>query len=373
MDVSMFYLFDRCKVDELATRALFFGTLCRKIDRNLDALRSEKDDEGIRYVTNDSHRTSSVVAEEILWIFLLFHPEHPFVKRLDRKRADFLQGALALDPQDYVYGSGYLYDDVAEKLGCSRIEGRYVTTFWEILPVYSNQERKTLNLPYLIEKGGTVEIAAETYAIYARCSENQARAAIEKYLSEGNEELSVLCPGGSFESRDGETVKRMDFDGKNKEAAWLQIRHPFFTANSTSPEHSEKIFFEYLKNSIYRSPNVAYVYRDRHIEYSGYLTHGHESEDRISFERRETYSYHDGGGGSRDLISISALTQQMQESIKAPNELMTRSYYSERGISMPPCRGYWEEEGVIYVVDPFDMDGIFVLESIDESWDSDYD
>lgn len=372
MRVSLFYLMDRCRVHDLAGKALSFTGLCEDIQQELlEFSREIKAARGIEYVTNDPGFIHRADPEGILWVFLLMNPEDPFRKHLDHRREMLLTGALALDPDDYAYGHGdYHYDHVAEKLQCSRSEGIYITQYWEILPVYSDRERKTINLPYLLETNGTVKSAAELYAIYALCSREEAEKVIREYLLKGSGDLSALYPGGQPEIRNGETVMAMKLSAKNGEAAWLSIKHPFFGANSPSAKRSAEVFYHYLARSIYRDVlNVAYGYRDRHIEYSGYLTTGYESRDKIEFTRRETYSYHDGGGGTMDSICISALPRMKRGSLTVPKDMMTKAYYTERKLSMPPCEGYWEDGGVLYLMNPFGMRAVFVLESIDESWD----
>ena len=370
MRASLFYLIDRCKVSDLALTASSFSMLCDGIQRELYEFGKEIGaDGGVEYVTNRPNLIHKATPEGILWVFLLLNPGNPFRRHLDSRREMLLESALALDPSYYAKARGYNYDHVAEKLQCSRMEGIYITQFWEILPVYSDRERKTLNLSYLVEMGGCAKHAAGLYAIYAHCSTGEADKAIRDYLSKGADDLSVLYPGGKPDVKDGENVMKIDLAVEDGEAAWLSFEHPFFSANCPSPKRSEEAFFNYLKHSIFRyALNVAYGYRDGHIVYRGYLTNGYESKDIIEFVRRERYSYHDGGGGCSDRIRISALSPEKRKSLTIPKEMMAKEYYAKRGLSVPPCEGYWEDDGAIYLMNPFDMKGILVLESESRTW-----
>ncbi len=371
MYVSLYYLIDQCNVKTLALTSSSFEELCDRIQQILDEYcRTNGLSDGIRYVTRNPGVISYAKPEEILWVFLLLNPENGFGNHLDQRRKLLLDNALKLDPGEYTYGNSFDHVKVAKELQCSRMEGLYIVRYWEILPVFLDAERRKINLPYLIKMSTNVEDAEELYSIYSLCPMAEAESAVQEYLSNGAEKLSIMYPGGKLDIRGAEIVKRFDLGGNDGKAAWLKIKHPFFIANSSVPEHSAELFYTFLSHSIYRREvRFAYGYQDSHIEYKGDPTNGNESEEKIELIRREHYSYHDGGGGSSDVLRIMSLSEEKRKSLKVPENLMKKEYYSERKISIPPCEGYWEADGKLYLLNPFDMKNVFVWESYSRSWD----
>lgn len=368
---SLFHLIDLCDVSKLAITSSSFEELCGRIRLKLvDYCKTNKISRGIEYITLNPQYISYANPEVVLWIFLLLNPECKFATALDPRRKLLLRNALSLDPYDYTFGGGYSYDRVAEKLQCSRLEGIYITDYWEILPIYLDKDRKTINLPYLIEKSYTAKAAAKLYSIYELCSMAEAESRIQEYLSKSAGDLSVLYPGGRLEISGNEAVMEIDLsDSEAGKTAWLSLNHPFFQSNSLTPELSAEAFFDFLSKSIYRYVlSTAHGNKDHHIEYSGYLTTGYESKEKIEFIRTEHYSYHDGGGGSEDSFRILALSAEKQKSLIIPKEIMTKMYNSKRKIFMPPCDGYWEDGDVLYMINPFGMKNIFVYEDTDQTW-----
>ena len=370
-EVSLFYLIDQCDVKNLALTSFSFEELCDRIQQKLDDYsKTNRLSDGIRYVTIDPYNTYYAKPEPILWVFLLLNPKNGFIKYLDQRRKLLLKNALKLDPGDYISGNSFHSDKVAEKLQCSRMEGIYIVQYREILPVFLDTERKKINLSYLTKMSRDVEDAKKLYSIYALCPITEAERVFQEYLSKCAGELSIMYPGGKPDIRGAEPVMAFDLAVDDSKAVWLKIKHPFFIANSPDPEHSAEVFYSFLSHSIYRKEiGYAYGYQDEHIEYVGYSVHGYESENKIELIRREQYLYHDGGGGSSDLLRIKSLSRNKQKSLKVPKNLMKNEYYSKRNLSIPPCEGYWDDGDTLYLLRPFDMEKIFVLESNSESWD----
>ena len=184
------------------------------------------------------------------------------------------------------------------------------------------------------------------------------------------DQLLSLYPDGVLAEIAGETVMMISLSGEDSEKVWQRMYHPFFQAHGPEPEHSALLFHNYISHSIYRyAVRRAIGYQD-HIKY-GWPPRdwGYEYAEKLMLVRSEQYSYHDGGGGSRDSWCMLPLSRNKQKRLRIPKDMMTKEYYSKRHLFMPPCDGYWEEEGLLYVKNPFDMKEIFVIENEDESWD----
>lgn len=371
MTATLDYVIERCKVKELAAKASSFEEMCRLIGQELENYRRELyNKRGIEYITINPQMIYSTDPETLLWVFMLLNPVNPFRKHLDPRRESLLKKALAADPAEFESRWGYSIKKISEKLQCIGDEGSYISKYWEILPVYTDAARKNINVSYLIQKNRWTESAAEIYACYALCTEEEAERTIQKYLSKDAGELYDMYPGGRLEFMDDELVMQVHLSREEGRAAWLAIEHPFFIANCVTPKHSAEIFFDFLAKSIHRDVlHNAYGYRDHHILYRGLYTTGHETRDKIEFIRRENYSYHDGGGGTEDSFYMIPLSEEKRKSLIIPNEMMTKEYYRERKLFMPPCDGYWEQEGVIYLMNPFDMKDAFIWGYTDISWD----
>lgn len=183
-------------------------------------------------------------------------------------------------------------------------------------------------------------------------------------------QLLSLYPDGILDEENGETVMVISLSGENGKKVWQRMSHPFFQAHSPEPAHSALLFYEYISDTIFRDALWRAIgYQDHRIEYGHHPEWGYETAEKLMLVKSESYSYHDGGGGYRDSWCMLPLSKNKQKRLRIPKDMMTKEYYSKRKISMPPCDGYWEKEGVLYVKNPFDMKEIFVFEYGETSWD----
>ena len=370
--MTLYQLVDISHVERLASSNNSFRALHDAVQLELDRYCKEngiKESSDIQYITLSPGSLSRADPEVIIWIFLLLNPSNSFIRYLDNRQRSLIENAEKLNPEDYVFGTGYHYDHVAEKLGCSRMEGIYITKYWEIRPVYINSIQGKINLPYLFDKCKNAETVTELYSLYASCSIEEADKAVQHYLEKDAGELLSLFPDGILDISEKETVRMVTLSGENGEKIWQRMSHPFFKAHSPEPEQSALIFYNYIIHRIYRDALWRAIgFRDHHIKYGGYSDWGYESAEKLMFVKKEQYSYHDGGGGSRSSWCMLPLSRNKQKRLRIPKDMMTKEYYSKRHLSMPPCDGYWEEDGVLYVKNPFDMKEIFVLDCEDKSW-----
>ena len=203
----------------------------------------------------------------------------------------------------------------------------------------------------------------ELYSLYASCSIEEADKAVQQYLEKDAGELLSLFPDGILDISEKETVRMITLSRENGEKVWQRMSHPFFKAHSPEPEQSALIFYNYIIHRIYRDALWRAIgFRDHHIKYGGYSDWGYESAEKLMFVKKEQYSYHDGGGGSRSSWCMLPLSRNKQKRLRIPKDMMTKEYYSKRHLSMPPCDGYWEEEGVLYVKNPFDISSIHLTQ-----------
>ena len=260
----------------------------------------------------------------------------------------------------------YDFTIVNEKLGCSQSIGRYITDYWDVLPLEYDPINKTINLDYVIFKMDSTEnAAAELYDAYFACGMEEARDKVQEYLAEKHPELRAMFPSGVMDCVKREAVLRLDFSKKNREQLWKEMPHPFFKNNSCDPQRSAELFCNYLLDSgqFRYALSRAYLYADGHIEYSGYNSKGFEYEHELKYEYQEQYSYHDGGGGYSEVLGFRKLTEDEQKNLSVPEELRSGGY------DVPTCRGYWKENNTEYYVEPFEMDGVLALISSFKSWE----
>ena len=139
--MTLYQLVDISHVERLASSNNSFRALHDAVQLELDRYCKEngiKESSDIQYITLSPGSLSRADPEVIIWIFLLLNPSNSFIRYLDNRQRSLIENAEKLNPEDYVFGTGYHYDHVAEKLGCSRMEGIYITKYWEIRPVYIN-------------------------------------------------------------------------------------------------------------------------------------------------------------------------------------------------------------------------------------------
>lgn len=368
MLMTVFQLLDACNVCELAEHAADFDALCADVSEALANLRATYQQEDIKYVITSTYYACKADPEEVCWLFLLFHPEHRFLRRLDAERSAVLDKARALDPEEFAVCEGYYDTRVEEKLGCTHTAGVCVVRYWLARPVFS--EDGEINLPYLLKKSQVISLAEPLYALYRNCSAETAKREIQRYHADVGRELSAQYPGGKQIVWDAEPALQLSlpYDPEERKREWLKLPHLFFKKHAQAPDQAAALCFDYLKNSIFRyALGSIFVFADRRTIYGGRAgeEHGEEQADSIRFYRMVQHSYHDGGGGSQDSWSLSAL----KESKTPPAERMTETYYAKRSLTIPPCDGYWEEASGLYVKDPFGMRGVFQMGSKSKTWD----
>lgn len=139
--------------------------------------------------------------------------------------------------------------------------------------------------------------------------------------------------------------------------------HPFIEASAPANiGHCT----EQLSYYIPARPDVFTLFRDR-LEIGCFSKDYSESADSIQVYGGETYSYHDGGGGSSEVWTV-----RRAPGMTPPKELRHEERPMSR-IAMPSCKGYWLENGRCYLLEPWDMPGVFEFYSCDRyqaSYDS---
>ncbi len=177
--------------------------------------------------------------------------------------------------------------------------------------------------------------------------------------------LKAMFPSGVMDRIGSEEVLRLDFHQENREQLWKEMPHRFFDNNSHDPKRSAELFLAYLMDlgQIRYALSTAYLFEDGHVEYIGFNSEGFESEREIRFQYFEQYSSHDGGGGYSEALIFRALSEDERKNLSIPEQLQSDGY------RVPPCRGYWKEDNTEYYIEPFEMDGVFILTSDCEGWE----
>ena len=367
--VSLYRLQEICETRRLADTAASYDEFCSAISKVLSAYPELND---MYYVTVRAGSLHRIEAEGVAWTFILMNPSHPLIERLDKQTKTIVKAAQALDPKDCLLPWSNCYDSydftiVNEKLGCSQSIGRYITDYWDVLPLEYDPINKTINLDYVIFKMDSTEnAAAELYDAYFACGIKAARDKVQEYLAEKYPTLRAMFPSGVMDCVEREAVLRIDFSKKNREQLWREMPHPFFKNNSCDPQRSAELFSDYLLEcgQFRYALSRAYLYEDGHIEYSGFNSKGFEYEHELKFQYTEQYSYHDGGGGYSEVLGFRKLSEDEPKSLSVHDKLQ-----SGGGYHVPPCRGYWKENNTEYYVEPFEMDGVLALISSFKSWE----
>ena len=77
-----------------------------------------------------------------------------------------------------------------------------------------------------------------------------------------------------------------------------------------------------------------------------------ETLDYIKYVFRNQESYHDGGGSSSEVWYVYPAPID-----DYPQELLHDREYDH--IRIPRCQGFWIENGHLYLVEPWDIPGVF--------------
>ncbi len=170
-----------------------------------------------------------------------------------------------------------------------------------------------------------------------------------------------------FSEKDGPYV-RYGYIGerhlqKFRKERFAEAFHPFIEASApANVGHCA----EQLSHYIPARPDVFTLFRDR-LEIGCFSKDYSESADSIQVYGGETYSYHDGGGGSSEVWTV-----RRAPGMTPPKELRHEERPMSR-IAMPSCKGYWLKNDRCYLLEPWDMPGVFEFYSCDRyqaSYDS---
>lgn len=104
----------------------------------------------------------------------------------------------------------------------------------------------------------------------------------------------------------------------------------------------------------------------------GYYDTGYkETSDYIKYEESYRDSYHDGGGSGSEEWQLY-VTDIKKEQRELSHEIKLK------GVTLPACKGYWQENDHLYLVEPWGIPGVFEYychknecrsyDSDDESW-----
>lgn len=149
-----------------------------------------------------------------------------------------------------------------------------------------------------------------------------------------------------------------DEEEKNTRSLFVESFHPFIQIHTNNIAGcAENILSEFsFKPDLYEitadNLNVQLA--------SGYYDVGYEETvDFIRYKESYQESTHDGGGsGSKRWCIYAAPTVVCKA--KLSEEIAFQSYPELPGfVHLPHCRGHWEENGHVYLVDPWGLSGIF--------------
>ena len=155
------------------------------------------------------------------------------------------------------------------------------------------------------------------------------------------------------ETTDGSTPQLKYID--REETAFHKTHHPMLQRFSRDTARSAGQISGYL--FLYRP--YSYTVTQNHLKLdfdlgsarAGYF----ENRDQIAFRRTETYSWHDGGGGSWEYFLLSVAS-----GVVKPDKLENASEHD--GLALPKNTGFWfGEDDTLYIANPFGLDGIFEL------------
>ena len=79
-----------------------------------------------------------------------------------------------------------------------------------------------------------------------------------------------------------------------------------------------------------------------------------ETTDFIAYNDGESYSYHDGGGGS----GCKWVLYPAEENLRYKEENLSHDIRLNK-IWLPDCKGWWTEDDHLYLADPWGIPGIF--------------
>ena len=161
-----------------------------------------------------------------------------------------------------------------------------------------------------------------------------------------------------FSEKDGPYVQ-YEYVGKwrlqkHANKRFSEAVHPFIQSSAPADAgHCAEALSDYIRYS----PKVFTVFKDRlEIVYSAQFygsAYYSESANSVQLYAGTTDSYHDGGGSYGFVWSARGTL-----GMTPPKELHHEQRPMSR-ITMPPCKGYWLENGSCYLLEPWDMPGVF--------------
>lgn len=139
---------------------------------------------------------------------------------------------------------------------------------------------------------------------------------------------------------------------------FAESSHPFLQKYSSNPRHCAEILSHYFGRPSHRfavSHNMFLTVFDMGSDRNSYK----ETSNYITYRRISQESYYDGGGSySEEWYLYAAKVSKCKAEL---TDTIGYKHFSAlpQWVSLPDCRGFWTEEGHVYVVDPWDMCGIF--------------
>lgn len=145
---------------------------------------------------------------------------------------------------------------------------------------------------------------------------------------------------------------------KNTRSIFIESFHPFIQIHTNNISGcAENILNEFcFKPASYEiTADTLNVELD-----SGYYNAGYEETvDFICYKESYQESYHDGGGSGSKRWCIYAAPTVVCKAELSEEIVFQPCPALPSFVHLPHCRGYWEENGHVYLVDPFGLSGIF--------------
>lgn len=95
-----------------------------------------------------------------------------------------------------------------------------------------------------------------------------------------------------------------------------------------------------------------------------------ETMDYIFYKESYAESYHDGGGSGSTRWCVYA-SLNVANKAELTDEIERKKCPAlPNSVQLPCCRGYWEENGHVYLVEPWGLTGVFEYYcQVEERWD----
>ena len=143
----------------------------------------------------------------------------------------------------------------------------------------------------------------------------------------------------------------VEYYAKNKEKAFISSYHPFICRYAKDLAHSASLLLQYMRYppycfKVYDSVLIVRL----HTPY--WVADYAETPEYMVYDEWRQESQHDGGG-SCDIqwVLCKAKVAEQPFSIPPGEETTARA--------LPPCRSFWFDDKRCFVVDPWDVSGVF--------------